>query len=127
MDGRHISISHSFSFSGVIISDRPVGIDIEMQRLKIGVIAKKFIDYEWAYLMEDDPEYIRKLTLIWAVKESLYKLFSKAGMLFKDHFLVIPFMLEDLNTTAWITYEEQKVRYDIGFLEFEGFSCAYTK
>ena len=125
-DGRHISISHSFCFSGVIISDHPVGIDIEMQRDKIGIIAKKFVGYEWEYLTEDDPEYIRKLTLIWAIKESLYKLFATAGMLFKDHFLVIPFMLDDLNTVAWINYEGQKERHDIRFLEFKGFSCAYT-
>ena len=125
-DGRHISISHSFCFSGVIVSDYPVGIDIEMQRDKIGIIAKKFVGYEWDYLRKDDADYIRKLTLIWAIKESLYKLFATAGMLFKDHFLVIPFMLEDSNTVAWINYEGQKERYDIGFLEFEGFSCAYT-
>ena len=126
MDGRHISISHSFCFSGVIVSDYPVGIDIEMQRDKIGIIAKKFVGYEWNYLRKDDADYIRKLTLIWAIKESLYKLFATAGMLFKDHFLDIPFMLEDSNTVAWINYEGQKERYDIGFLEFEGFSCAYT-
>ncbi|HXJ97349.1 MAG TPA: hypothetical protein VNJ50_00755, partial [Gelidibacter sp.] len=36
-DGKHISITHSFMFSGVIISDHEVGIDIEKQREKIAV------------------------------------------------------------------------------------------
>ncbi len=31
-DGKYISITHSFGFSGVIISDHEVGIDIEKQR-----------------------------------------------------------------------------------------------
>ena len=31
-DGKHISISHSFTFSGVAISDSEIGIDIEKQR-----------------------------------------------------------------------------------------------
>src|SRR5690606_15761078 len=45
-DGKHISITHSFNFSGVVISDDMVGIDIEKQRSKIAVIAHKFIGYE---------------------------------------------------------------------------------
>ena len=34
-DGKHISITHSYEFSGIIISNNPVGIDIEKQREKI--------------------------------------------------------------------------------------------
>lgn len=125
-DGKYISITHSFSFSGVIISDHPVGIDIEKQRDKIGIIAKKFVGYEWAYLNTDASDYINQLTVIWAVKESLYKLFATAGMLFKEHFLVIPFMLEDGHTAAWIDYKGLKQKYEANFFEFEGFTCAYT-
>jgi phosphopantetheinyl transferase len=125
-DGKHISITHSFHFSGVIVSDSEVGIDIEMQREKIGIIAKKFVDYEFNYLDPKAEDYVRKLTVIWGVKESLYKLFATPGMLFKEHFLVIPFMLEDQNTVAWIDYKDKKYRYNTGFLEFEGFTCAYV-
>ncbi|WP_299366069.1 4'-phosphopantetheinyl transferase superfamily protein [Winogradskyella sp.] len=124
-DGNYISITHSFTFSGVIISDKEVGIDIEKQRDKIGVIAKKFVDYEFNYLNESSDDYVRKLTVIWGIKESLYKLFATPGMLFKEHFLVIPFMLQDGETVAWIDYKEKKYRYNSAFLEFEGFTCAY--
>lgn len=125
-DGKYISITHSFTFSGVIISDSEVGIDIEKQRDKIGVIAHKFVDYEFDYLDSNSEEYIRKLTIIWGIKESLYKLFATPGMLFKEHFLVIPFMFEDGNTVAWIDYENKKYRYNTAYLEFEGFTCAYV-
>ena len=110
-DGKYISITHSFTFSGVIISEYEVGIDIEMQRDKIAVIAKKFVDYEFQYVSETDEDYIKKLTVIWGIKESLYKLFATPGMLFREHFLVIPFMLEDKETVAWIDYENKKYRY----------------
>jgi len=123
-DGKHISITHSFIFSGVIISDNEVGI--EKQRDKIGIIAKKFVDYEFNYLNRNSEDYVRKLTVIWGIKESLYKLFATPGMLFKAHFLVIPFMLEDFTTIAWIDYESKKYRYNTAFLEFEGFTCAYV-
>ncbi|TXG36865.1 4'-phosphopantetheinyl transferase family protein [Seonamhaeicola maritimus] len=125
-DGKQISITHSFNFSAVIISDLIVGIDVEKQRDKITIIAHKFIDYENDYLNEEASDYIKKLTLLWCIKESLYKLFATPGLSFKDHCLVIPFNIEDQETTAWIDYKNKKYRYSIQFLEFEGFSCAYA-
>lgn len=124
-DGKHISITHSFNFSAVVVSDNVIGIDIEMQRKKISRIARKFIDYEFDYLRENDSEYVRKLTVIWCIKESLYKLYATPGLSFKQHTLAIPFTLEEHTTTAWIDYDI-KSRYTAEFLEFEGFTCAYT-
>ncbi len=125
-DGKHISITHSFTFSGVIVSDHEVGIDIEKQREKIGVIAHKFMDYEFEYLDKTDPEYINKLTVIWCIKESLYKLFATPGLSFLKHTLVIPFTMQDTSTLSWIDYEDKKHRYHANFLQFEGFTCAYV-
>ena len=125
-DGKHISITHSFTFSAVIISDAEVGIDIEMQREKIGRIANKFVDYEFQYLEKESDCYVRRLTVIWGIKESLYKLFATPGMLFRKHFLVIPFMIGDGETVSWIKYNNIKYRYKANFLEFEGFTCAYV-
>ncbi|REG89678.1 4'-phosphopantetheinyl transferase family protein [Winogradskyella sediminis] len=125
-DGKQISITHSFTFSGVIVSDKEVGIDIEKQRDKIKIIAHKFVDYEFSYLNSIDEDCIKRLTVIWGIKESLYKLFATPGMSFKKHFLVIPFSVEDRETIAWIDYMGQKHRYTTAFLEFEGFTCAYV-
>ncbi|QXP60934.1 4'-phosphopantetheinyl transferase family protein [Olleya sp. HaHaR_3_96] len=125
-DGKQISITHSFTFSGVIISDHEVGIDIERQRDKIAVIAKKFVAYEFAYLDKHKSDYISRLTVIWGIKESLYKLFATPGMLFREHFFVIPFTMNDSETMCWIDYKGLKKRYTANYLEFEGFTCAYV-
>lgn len=125
-DGKQISITHSFNYSAVIISDNLIGIDIEKQREKIGIIAHKFIDYEFDYLNKEAEDYVNKLTAIWCVKESLYKLFATPGVSFKKYFLVIPFEMCDEETIAWIDYKEEKLRYNIHFLEFDGFTCAYA-
>ncbi len=125
-DGRQISITHSFNYAGVIVSDNLIGIDIEKQRDKITIIAHKFIDYELDYLDENANDYIKKLIAIWCVKESLYKLFATPGVSFKKYFFVIPFEIVDDSTVAWIDYEEKKYRYNIHFLEFDGFTCAYA-
>jgi len=125
-DGKYISITHSFIFSAVIVSDVPIGIDIEKQREKISVIADKFIDYEFQYLNKNTNGYVKDLTVIWCAKEALYKLFETPGLSFKQHTLVIPFRLNDAETMAWIDYNDVKHRYRIHFLEFEGFTCAYA-
>ena len=125
-DGKCISITHSHNFSAVIVSSNEVGIDIEMQRDKIARIAPKFIDYEFLYLDQSSNCYKRRLTIIWGIKESLYKLFATPGMIFKDHFMVIPFMINDDKTTAWIDYQGKKYGYEAKFFEFEGFTCAYV-
>ena len=125
-DNKYISITHSFNFSAIIVSDRLVGIDIEKQRQKIKRIAKKFIDYEFQYLNSEAKDYIKKLTVIWCIKESLYKLFATPGLSFKQHTLVIPFMLDDERTLSWIDYDAHKERFRADFFEFEDFTCAYT-
>ncbi|MFG6686907.1 4'-phosphopantetheinyl transferase family protein [Mariniflexile sp. HNIBRBA6329] len=125
-DGKYISITHSFGFSAIIISKAIIGIDIEKQRDKITVIAHKFIDYEFNYLDKNASDYINKLTIIWCVKESLYKLFATPGLSFIQHCLVIPVSDNEKETVAWIDYEDRKYRYHIHFLEFEGFTCAYA-
>ena len=125
-DGKHISITHSFNFSAIAISDAVVGIDIEKQRDKIKLIAHKFIDYEWDYLDETSANYVQELTLLWCVKESLYKLCKTPGLSFKNHCLVIPFSTNENISTAWVDYNNCKSKYEVHALEFEGFTCAYA-
>ena len=125
-DGKHISITHSFNYSAVIVSEDEVGVDIEKQRPIITKIASKFVDYEFNYLDDTDDEYVKKLTIIWCTKESLYKLFATPGLSFKQHILVIPFTIEEAATVSWIDYNDIKYRYNIHFLEFDGFTCAYA-
>ena len=125
-DGKHISITHSFEFSAVAVSEGIIGIDIEKQREKIAVIAHKFVEYEFEYLKEEDTEYVRKITVIWCAKESLYKLFATPGLSFLQHCLVLPFTFQEDETVSWIDFEGQKQRFNVHYIEFEGFTCAYA-
>lgn len=82
-----ISISHSFDFSTVIISKYQVGIDIEMIREKIVRIASKFAKNELAYLQKND-KLAENLTIIWSVKEAVYKLGLKKSIHFNNEIFV---------------------------------------
>jgi 4'-phosphopantetheinyl transferase len=125
-DGKHISITHSFIFSGIIISDQEVGIDIEMQRDKILRIANKFTPIEEYSTLANADAIIRKLTIVWGAKESLYKLYAQEGLSFLKHIDVQDFYFDHAKTTASVTYEAVMSTYAIFFLEFEGFTCVYA-
>jgi len=121
-DSKKISISHSNLFSCVIISNLKVGIDVQEINHRISTIAKKFIGYETSYLNIDE---IKKLSIIWNIKESIYKTANIIGLDYKIHLLVIPFNLEDNFTYAWIIYKRLKERYASYFFTIENYSFAY--
>lgn len=125
-DGMKISITHSFIFTAIIISDMEVGIDIEKQRNKILRIAHKFTPIEEYRTIANEDALIRKLTIVWAAKESLYKSFAEKSVSFLQHINVDEFQLDDNITTGRVEYNGKETVYDIEFLEFEGFTCAYA-
>lgn len=126
-DGKHISITHSFTFSGIIISDeKPVGIDIEKQRDKILKIAHKFTPIEEYRTIANTDALISKLTIVWGAKESLYKIYGKKKLLFRDHIYIEDFKFAEEQTTGEIRYEGKMTNYTVHFLEFDGFTCVYA-
>ncbi len=124
-DGKHISISHSYQFTCVIVSDRKVGVDIEKQREKIKHIAPKFTPIE-EYRSLGQQDLIKKLTIVWGAKEALYKLFGKQGLLFLHDIYVVDFDFKASTTNAEVTYQGLKKRYHLKFFEIEDFICVYA-
>ncbi|MDD2673593.1 MAG: 4'-phosphopantetheinyl transferase superfamily protein [Flavobacterium sp.] len=123
---KHISITHSHDFSAIIISDETVGIDIELQRNKITRIADKFCDSEFQFLDLDTDEYIKKLTVIWGVKEAIFKIRNEKGISFKNHIRVCDFDLESEQTTAELHFDNLVKDFKIHFEEIEGFTLVYA-
>ncbi|MDC6365420.1 MULTISPECIES: 4'-phosphopantetheinyl transferase family protein [Flavobacteriaceae] len=126
-DGNYISITHSRNFTGIIVSSTDeVGIDIEMQREKILRIAYKFTPIEEYRTLANTEAIIRKLTIVWGAKESLYKIYAQQGLSFLKHIDVLDFAFDDSRTVAKILYKGERSHYEIEFLEFEGFTCVYA-
>ena len=124
-DGVHVSITHSFIFSAIILSDIKVGIDVEKKRDKILRIAHKFNAVKELSKLSLTSR-IRKLTAIWCAKESLYKGFNSAGLSFLNHIYIEDFGLDQNETTAIVDFNNKTESYHIWFSEFEGFTCAYA-
>jgi 4'-phosphopantetheinyl transferase len=126
-DGRHISITHSHEFSAIVLSDANIGIDMEMQREKIRIIADKFTaPLEEKYLDRETSDYIGKLTVIWGTKEAIFKVRNKIGISFKDHISLLPFEIADGKATAILGFNEAEAYFSVYFEEIEGFTLVYV-
>lgn len=119
-DGKHVSISHSHEFSAIVLSDENIGIDLEMQREKIIRIAEKFADEPFVFdARENTADFISKLTVIWGIKEAVFKIRNEEGISFKDHIQVFPFEISDGKCLAELRFNEIVAQYDIFFEEIE--------
>ena len=122
LDGKMISITHSFEFSAIIVSDKIAGIDLEMQREKIITIADKFMDTEFEFLpKEKNQDFIQKSTVIWGVKEAVFKIENQPGISFKDHISVFPFEMNEGKTNALLTFSSQIKEFTIQFEVVENY------
>lgn len=126
-DEKYISITHSFNFTAIIVGKDHVGIDIEKQREKILKIANKFTPLDEYHTVANEEALIRKLTIVWGAKESVYKLMAEPGLGFLQHINVTDFDFDDAKTTAKVTFKGKERWFDIDFLEFENFTCVYAR
>ena len=88
-----ISVTHSFPYAALAISKKKIGIDIEPFNSKIKRIKHKFLEQKETDFIKQDQE-VEYLTVIWSLKESLYKIHHSNYWSLKKHYEVKPF---DLN------------------------------
>jgi phosphopantetheinyl transferase (holo-ACP synthase) len=69
---------------------------------------------------------MRKLTIIWAAKEAVYKSFARPGISFLEHIFVEDFSLNDTQTSATVSIDSISETYDIYFQEILGFTLVYA-
>lgn len=102
----HISITHAFPFAAIAISQKKIGIDLEKISTRILQIIDKFVyENERLYIPEHQQEIY--YTIIWSIKESLYKLHHAKHWSLKKHYKVHPFSLLDLSEINCEVYDEK--------------------
>lgn len=126
-DGKHISITHSFEFSAIIISTKNVGIDIEKQREKITRIADKFIGSEFDFL-DKNTNYIEDLSIVWGAKESLYKMCNSRSLSFKQNMHVQELNHRHQAGSALVDCKELNFNQQFRFYfeSFDGYTMVYA-
>jgi phosphopantetheinyl transferase len=122
----HISISHSHDFSAIAISEQNIGIDIEILKEKIIKIAPKFMDVSHINNLNLKDK-IEKATVIWGIKESIFKIKNEPGISFPNHIFEDNFNFEDKEATAKLKFKNKVENFAIQFDSFDGymFVCAF--
>ncbi len=120
LDRKFISISHSHQMSAIIISNEPVGIDLEIQKEKVLKIALKFMDVSHLENLSHENK-IKKATIIWGIKETIFKIENQKGISFPDHIFEDDFQVSDKKTSAQLRFNNKVENFNIFFEENENY------
>ena len=125
-DGKNISISHSNKFSCICISNQLMGIDIEILKEKTLKIAPRFLEMKHLENLSE-VEKIMKATIIWGVKESIFKIKNEVGISFPEHIFEDEFCLSDGKCSAELHFKNTIEKFKIHFYKVEDyiFVCAF--
>lgn len=125
-DGKHISISHSHEFSCICISDELMGIDLEKLKEKTLKIAPRFMEVKHLENLSV-LEQMEKSTVIWGVKESIFKIKNEKGISFPEHIFENKFCFSDGKCAAELHFNNQIEKFNIQFYKVEDyiFVCAF--
>ena len=121
-----ISISHSNDFSAIAISDSKVGLDLEQLKEKALRIAKRFMDVSHLENLSEE-EKIKKATVVWGIKESIFKIKNEKGISFPNHIFEDDFSFDDKKATATLKFNNKEEKFQIQFDSVEDyiFVCAF--
>jgi phosphopantetheinyl transferase len=122
LNNKFISISHSFDYCGVIVSDVKVGLDIEKLRSKILNISKKFVSPSERDLIKLDS--VENITKIWTIKEAVFKAFGYSGIDFKENILIESINIEFDRAKVKIYKNEIIEYYNIEIINFSQYICS---
>jgi len=111
--GENISISHSKNFSGLVISNNKIGIDIESFRKKILNISSKFLNKKEKFAIGE----MDKLTFIWTAKESIYKAFRTPGISFSKQVYIYGINEKEKKAFGKLEYKNQSKLYEISYIK----------
>ena len=126
-NGKHISISHSHDFSVIVLSDVNVGVDLEILKEKTLKLAPRYMDVSHLENLSKSDELI-KATVVWGIKESVFKIKNEIGISFKDNIFEDDFNLEDKKCGVSLQFNDKTERFNIvfEFIENYVFVCAYS-
>jgi len=124
-NNKFISISHSFEYCGVIVSDVKVGLDIEKLRPKILNISKKFIsESDWNLIKLSSVENVTK---VWTIKEAVFKAFGHKAIDFKKNIIITSINKKFNKASVSISNNQIIENYNIEIYNFSQYLCCVAK
>ena len=98
--GKFISISHCKNYVTLLLSNQSCGVDIETKRKQILNMKHKFLNQ--TDINNISMENISDITLIWTLKEAIYKLCQYPGINFKDQIFISTIDIKNNLANAYV-------------------------
>ena len=114
---KFVSVSHSFPYAVLAISEKKIGVDIEQVKDRIDKIKHKFLhpkEIDWLGRVESEIEH---LTAIWCIKEALFKIHSSKQWSFKEFYVVDEFFLDKFSKIKCKIFDKDKEDKFLAHLE----------
>ena len=117
-DGVHFSISHTKNFVAVIVSNKPVGVDIEYKSDRIFRITEKFMHPDELKTLSECSEKQKFALICWCAKETVYKIIEENGVDFAKMNCKVNF------NEIILTYENRD--FTLKFMDFPEFFIVFS-
>jgi len=121
----NISISHTNNYSAIALSKNPVGIDIQDYREKILSVRDKFVNEFEIELI--DTHSVNDLTILWSIKESIYKIYKKKGLNFKKNIIVQKITKDFKDSLSIVNDMDKKTFFKSKNIIHSNYICSIVK
>ncbi len=121
-----ISITHSFEYAAIFVCPHlETGIDLEKIDERVNRVSHKYMsEEENAFSLTNTTLY---RTLIWSSKETLYKVYGRKSMDFREHMLIHPFEIKEKGLIhGSILKSDSPILLDIKYEIFNGYVLTYA-
>ena len=116
--GINFSISHTKNFVAVIVSNKPVGVDIEYKSDRIFRITEKFMHPDELKTLSECSEKQKFALLCWCAKETVFKIIEENGVDFAE----INCKIDSEN--IFLSYKS--AHFTLKFLDFPDFFVVFS-
>jgi 4'-phosphopantetheinyl transferase len=121
----HLSVSHCGELAGLVISDRPVGLDIQGIDEKLFKIKNKFCHPTELQNLAGMINYLEHLTVVWSVKEAVFKFFG-GNVHFAKDIITLPFHHLQPNLKAEYKGIHGEMTFNLTNIALEGYHIVAT-
>ena len=122
---RHLSISHSKSMVGILLSTNPyAGLDIENTNRSIDKVAKRFLGEKELHHLNDTTSTIGRI-ILWCAKEAIFKAVNESNIRFSTQIYI-----ESVNSNGSIDAhfysEKENIDFTLHYIEKEEHIAVWT-
>lgn len=121
--GMFVSISHAGDYAAVVLSDAPIGIDVEKLGNRIQRIRTKFMNPEDLAQLRDEAD-IEWMHTVWSAKEALFKFHPLGNIDFKEHLHLKK--IEEGFLAAEIRKDGERISMQVPYEQFDTYIIAWA-